>query len=148
MCWIGLGTSQVIFLGVLKTSTCSACACLERAVHHPLHLHCRPLAAARGRNTSLIQGGCNGSQACFPGRLYLCDRRADIPRPLAGRILNGLLSECTAAPSVTAQFTVIRPFNYGLLSSLHFELANGTMVALAPSELAGIAETARARLIP
>jgi hypothetical protein len=40
---------------------------------------------------------------------------------------------------------VNRPFNCGLLSSF-FLPSTGTAIALAPSELLGVAETARARV--
>lgn len=61
------------------------------------------------------------------------------------------LSASYTLPSGTADASssrlVIRPFNCSLLSSLHSELAHGTVVVLAPSELVRVAETARAWLI-
>jgi tripartite-type tricarboxylate transporter receptor subunit TctC len=59
------------------------------------------------------------------------------------------VAECGYAGYEAAPLGVIRPFNCGLLSSflsymLAFQL--GTTVALAPSELVGVAETGRARV--
>ena len=63
---------------------------------------------------------------------------------VVGRKKRGMTAEEISA---ARDSVVIRPFNCSLLSSLHSELAHSTVIVLAPSELARVAETAPARLI-